>query len=135
MGIKTNNVRRMLGFLQVYPIITGIIFVLNATIELLPECVSEILGYLFGSSLFVLIYLLLLSRNLYISKWSKCLYVMLTITTIFDIVDYILGFPDKPFVVQQILLIIVTVSTIASFITFLYDKFKFEKILDNIIKH
>lgn len=79
---------------------------------------------IFGFSFYMLLRLYIVARKLYVSRWSRVLYVMLIVLTLFNFIDNMFFTPDDLVLANQITTIIFVSGTFSSFITFLYGKFQ-----------
>lgn len=122
------RIRKAILFLQLYPIITTLVFSIDMILNIsnIADITNKIICPLFGTSLFVTTGLYLMSRSLYVSIWSRVLYIALIAATLVEFTNQFLNIAPSNIILQELLLLLFFVGTIISFITFLYDKFKFK---------
>lgn len=96
---------------------------------LLDTCDIYIMWYacpMFGFSIYTLSMLYVISRRLYVSKWSRILYVNLIMISTFDLFDTIFKFSDRILSLQEFVFSIFIVGVLSSLFTFIYDKSKYK---------
>lgn len=64
------------------------------------------------------------SRLLYVSRWSRVLYVTLIMIVTTELIDEIFALSLKGVEMQQFIFCTLITGTIVSLLTFIYDKFK-----------
>ena len=79
---------------------------------------------LFGFSIYTLSMLYLISRRLYVSKWSRILYLNLISISTIDFLDTIFKFSEKFATFQEFVFSIFIAVVVSSLCTYIYDKFK-----------
>lgn len=123
-----NRIRKAILFLQIYPIITTIVFSIDMVLNVsdIGNITNKVICPLFGTSLFVTTGLYLISRSLYVSIWSRVLYIALIAATLIEFIDQFLNIMPPNIILQELLLLLFFSGAIISFITFLYDKFKYK---------
>lgn len=125
--MKNNaNIRKAISFLQIYPVVTSLFVLLNFILDFFEVVTNNAISSLFGTSAFITVGLYIISRSLYVSTWAKSLYITLIVATLFDFADQLFLFSDKIIISNEIYFLIVIVGTISSFITFIYDKYKYK---------
>lgn len=119
------SVRATIRFLQVYPIVIVLVGIVDSICYLCHHELPMMINYIFGTSLFTTICLYIVSKRLFVSNWSLILYKTINLSLLFNIFDLIFNIQIDYKILQQIILIIFSIGTISSLLTFLYDKFKF----------
>lgn len=121
-----NHIRKAILFLQIYPIVTTIVFSIDMVLNIsgVGNITNKIICPLFGTSLFVTTGLYSISRSLYVSIWSRVLYIVLIAATLVEFIDQFLNIMPPNVILQELILLLFFSGAIISFITFLYDKFK-----------
>ncbi len=120
------SVRKIIRFLQIYPIITTFVIILDVILDFMHIYITSFLCGFFGTSLFITIGLYLLSKTLYVSTWAKSLYLALIAVLLFDITDQLFHFIQSAIVFNELILLITGVGIIASLLTFIYDKYRYK---------
>lgn len=120
------SVRKIIRFLQICPVVITIATLIDIILDLLGIVVTSFICTFFGTSLFITVGLYTISRSLYVSTWSKILYIALIVALLFDFLDQLFIFSITAIVFNEILLLILITGCISSFMTFLYDKFKYK---------
>lgn len=121
---KVNNLRKTIRLLQSIPIVLSVVVVLGF---LLDTCDIYVMWYacpLFGFSIYTLSMLYLISRRLYVSKWSRILYLNLISISTIDFLDTIFKFSEKFATFQEFVFSIFIAVVVSSLCTYIYDKFK-----------
>ena len=121
------NIRRAIGFLQVFPIIVVLVCIIDTIFDICDVNIETILSSMFGTSLFVTSGLYLTGRRLGINKWSRVLYVTLLYAQLFVIADFIFDFNMTSVVFDEMLLLVLSTGIISSFITYIYGKYKVDR--------
>lgn len=123
--MKIGSIRRTIRFLQIYPVITTLCIIVDIVLDTLNVFITPFICGFFGTSLFVTTGLYIISKALYVSTWSKSLYIALIAELLFDILDQFFHFNITAIIFNEIAMLIIGVGIIASFITFIYDKYKY----------
>lgn len=119
------SIRKTIRFLQICPMVITIATLIDIVLDLLGIVVTSFICTFFGTSLFITVGLYTISRSLYVSTWSKILYIALIVALLFDFVDQLFVFNITVIIFNELLLLILIVGILSSFITFIYDKFKY----------
>ena len=127
MPVSTRkSVRKTIRFLQIYPIVTSIALLVDIICDIFGIVITNFLGILFGTSLYITIGLYAISRSLYVATWSKSLYITLIVAVLFDFTDQLFHLPINAVIFNNILLLIFVIGILSSLCTFIYDKFKYK---------
>lgn len=118
------NVRSMMRFLQVYPIVTALAFLLDTILDAVGIVITDFIGAVFGVSIFPLVYLWWLSRRLKVSVWSRIMYATLFVVILFYIINGLFAFTESAIIIDKIVFIILTSGTISSLLTYIYTKYR-----------
>lgn len=119
------SIRKTIRFLQICPIVITTATLIDIVLDLLGIVVTSFICTFFGTSLFITVGLYTISRSLYVSTWSKILYIALIVALLFDFLDQLFVFNITSIIFNELLLLILIVGILSSFITFIYDKFKY----------
>ena len=119
------SIRKTIRFLQICPVVITIATLIDIILDLLGIVVTSFICTFFGTSLFLTVGLYTISKSLYVSTWSKVLYITLIVALLFDFLDQLFVFSITAIIFNEILLLILITGSISSFITFIYDKFKY----------
>ena len=114
----------MIRFLQVYPIITALAFLVDTILDAVGIVITDFMGAVFGVSLLPLICLWYHSRQLKVSLWSRMLYATLFGVTLVFISDRIFEWSLNAVVLDGIVFIILVAGIISSFLTYIYTKYR-----------
>lgn len=120
------RIRKTIRFLQICPVVITIATLIDIVLDLLGIVVTSFICTFFGTSLFLTVGLYTISRTLYVSIWSKILYITLIAALLFDFLDQLFVFSVNAVVFNEILLLILIVGIISSLMTFIYDKFRYK---------
>jgi hypothetical protein len=123
---KVRRIRRAIRILQTTPIVLSLFVVLCNITDILCVNLNWLLCPLFGFSVFVLLQLYRASRLLYVSRWSRVLYVSLIMIVTTELLDEIFALSLKGVEMQQFVFCMLIVGVIVSLCTFIYDKFKYK---------
>ena len=110
--------------LQEIPIVLSIVVVIGFLSDTYDLEACWYLCPIAGFSLYILIRLYMVSRIMYVSRWSRILYVNLIMVSAVDLLDNIFLFSQKFVTFQEFVFSIFISVVIASLFTFIYDKFK-----------
>lgn len=94
---------------------------------LLDTCDISVMWYacpMFGFSIYTMSMLYVISRRLYVSRWSRVLYLNLIMVSTFDLLDTIFKFSDRILCLQEFVFSIFIAVVVSSLFTYIYDKFK-----------
>jgi len=119
------SIRKTIRFLQICPVVITIATLIDIILDLLGIVVTSFICTFFGTSLFLTVGLYTISRSLYVSTWSKVLYITLIVALLFDFLDQLFVFSITAIIFNEILLLILITGSISSFMTYIYDKFKY----------
>lgn len=123
---KINNLRKVIRLLQINPIILSLIVVIGFMCDQYELDFAWYLSSSFGFSLFVLIIFYAISRKLYVSLWSKILYLDLMMVSAVDLADNVFDFSMRFINLQEFIFSIFIVGCLSSLLTFIYDKWKYK---------
>lgn len=121
---KPNNFRKAIRLLQSIPIVLSVVVVVAFLLDTLDIYIMWYACPLFGFSIYTLSMLYLISRRLYVSRWSRILYLNLIMVSFVDLLDTIFKFSDRFLSLQGFVFSIFISVVIASLFTFIYEKFK-----------
>lgn len=119
-----NNLRKTIRLLQSIPIVLSVVVVFGFLLDTLDIYIMWYACPLFGFSIYTLSMLYLISRRLYVSRWSRILYLNLIAISTFDFVDTIFKFSDRILCLQEFVFSIFIAVVVSSLCTYIYDKFK-----------
>lgn len=122
---KPNNLRKTIRILQTIPIVLSVVVVVGFLFDTYDIDAAWYLSASFGFSVYVLSMLYIISRRLYVSLWSRILYINLIMVSVVDLLDTIFKFSDRFLSLQGFMFSIFISVVIASLFTFIYDKFKY----------
>lgn len=121
---KVNNLRKTIRLLQSIPVVLSVVVVFGF---LLDTCDIYVMWYacpMFGFSVYTMLMLYIISRRLYVSRWSRVLYLNLIMVSTFDLIDTIFKFSERILCLQEFVFSIFIAVVVSSLCTFIYDKFK-----------
>ena len=121
---KVGKIRRAIRILQTTPVVLSLFVVLCNITDILCVNLNWLLCPLFGFSVFVLLQLYRVSKLMYVSRWSRVLYVTLIMIVTTELFDEIFALSLKGVEMQQFIFCSLITGTIVSLLTFIYDKFK-----------
>jgi len=119
------SIRKTIRFLQICPVVITIATLIDIILDLLGIVVTSFICTFFGTSLFLTVGLYTISKSLYVSTWSRVLYITLIVALLFDFLDQLFVFSITAIIFNEIILLILITGSISSFMTFIYDKFKY----------
>lgn len=122
---KPNNLRKTIRLLQSIPIVLSVVVVIAFLLDTLDIYIMWYACPIFGFSIYTLSMLYVISRRLYVSRWSRILYLNLIMVSVVDLLDTIFKFSDRFLSLQGFLFSIFMSVVIASLFTYIYDKFKY----------
>ena len=123
---KPNNLRKTIRLLQSIPIVLSVVVVIAFLLDTLDIYIMWYACPLFGFSIYTLSMLYLISRRLYVSRWSRILYLDLIMVSVVDLLDTIFKFSDRFLSLQGFLFSIFMSVVITSLFTYIYDKWKYK---------
>ena len=123
---KINNLRKVIRLLQINPIILSLIVVIGFMCDQYELDFAWYLSSSFGFSPFVLIIFYAISRKLYVSLWSKILYLDLMMVSAVDLADNVFDFSMRFINLQEFVFSLFIVGCLSSLLTFIYDKWKYK---------
>lgn len=118
------NVRRAVRVLQEIPLVLSAAVVLCFATDFARFEMEFLLCPIFGFSLYMLVRLYAIARRLYVSRWSRLLYIILIFVSATDFLDTIFDFSCRIVEFQQHVFSLFIVGILSSLLTFIYDKFK-----------
>lgn len=118
------NVRRAVRVLQEIPLVLSAAVVVCSSADFASLEAECLLCPIFGFSLYMLVRLYAIARRLYVSRWSRLLYITLIFVSATDFLDTILDFSGSIVEFQQHVFSLFIVGILSSLLTFIYDKFK-----------
>ena len=121
---KTSNVRKAIRQLQVLPVVLSLFVLTGYITDIFCINLMWFLCPMFGYSIYVLSTLYSMSRKMYVSRWSRVLYINLIAVVCIELVDEIFGLSLRFIEFQQYVMSMFIVGIIVSLCTFIYDKFK-----------
>lgn len=121
---KPNNLRKTIRILQTIPIVLSVVVVVGFLFDTYDIDAAWYLSASFGFSVYVLSMLYLISRRLYVSLWSRILYIDLIMVSVVDLLDTIFKFSDRFLSLQGFVFSIFIAVVISSLCTYIYDKFR-----------
>lgn len=110
--------------LQEIPIVLSIVVVIGFLCDTYDVEACWYLCPIAGFSLYILIRLYMVSRIMYVSRWSRILYVNLIMVSAVDLLDSIFLFSKKFLTFQEFVFSIFIAVVVSSLCTYIYDKFK-----------
>ena len=121
---KINNLRKTIRLLQSIPIVLSVVVVFGFLLDTLGIYIMWYACPMFGFSIYTLSMLYVISRRLYVSRWSRILYLNLIMVSVVDLLDTIFKFSDRFLSLQGFVFSIFIAVVVSSLCTFIYDKFK-----------
>lgn len=121
---KPNNLRKTIRILQTIPIVLSVVVVVGFLFDTYNIDVAWYLSASFGFSVYVLAMLYIISRRLYVSLWSRILYIDLIMVSVVDLLDTIFKFSDRFLSLQGFVFSIFIAVVVSSLCTYIYDKFR-----------
>ena len=116
--------RKTIRLLQEIPIILSIVVVIGFLCDIYEIDAAWYLCPLAGFSIYILLRLYMVSRKMYVSRWSRLLYLNLIMVSVVDFTDNIFHFSTKFVNLQEFVFSIFICGVISSLLTFIYDKYK-----------
>lgn len=123
---KPNNLRKTIRLLQSIPIVLSVVVVIAFLLDTLDIYIMWYACPIFGFSIYTLSMLYVISRRLYVSRWSRILYLNLIMVSVVDLLDTIFKFSDRFLSMQGFVFSIFISVVIASLFTYIYDKWKYK---------
>ena len=121
---KPNNLRKTIRLLQSIPIVLSVVVVIAFLLDTLDIYIMWYACPMFGFSIYTLSMLYVISRRLYVSRWSRILYIDLIMVSVVDLLDTIFKFSDRFLSLQGFVFSIFIAVVISSLCTYIYDKFR-----------
>lgn len=121
---KVNNLRKTIRLLQSIPIVLSVVVVFGFLLDTCDICVMWYACPMFGFSAYTMSMLYIVSRRLYVSRWSRILYLNLISISTIDFLDTIFKFSEKFATLQEFVFSIFIAVVVSSLCTYIYDKFK-----------
>lgn len=121
---KPNNLRKTIRILQTIPIVLSVVVVVGFLFDTYDIDAAWYLSASFGFSVYVLSMLYIISRRLYVSLWSRILYIDLIMVSVVDLLDTIFKFSDRFLSLQGFVFSIFIAVVVSSLCTYIYDKFR-----------
>lgn len=118
------RIRYTIRILQEIPLVISFFVFLCYIFDFFKLIMSNYFCPIFGFSFYIIFRLYCIARKLYVSNWSKILYIMLMIISLFELFDNIFFTKENAILANQLFIIIFTTGVFSSFITYLYGKFK-----------
>lgn len=110
--------------MQTTPVVLSLFVLFCNVTDILCVNLSWFLCPLFGFSVFVLFQIYRAARLMYVSRWSRVLYVTLIFIVTTELIDEIFALSLKGVEMQQFLFCMLIVGVIVSLCTYIYDKLK-----------
>ena len=121
---NSGKIRKAIRYLQEIPVVMSLVVILNFVCDTLRYDIGRYMHPIFGFSAYVLFRLYMMSRMLYVSKWSKVLYLTLILVCLVVFLDGIVDFSLVFVEFQELIFSMFIFGCFSSFLTFLYEKFK-----------
>lgn len=121
---KVNNLRKTIRLLQSIPIVLSVVVVFGFLLDTYDIGVMWYACPMFGFSIYTMSMLYVIGRRLYVSRWSRILYLNLVLISTVDFFDSIFKFSEKFATFQELVFSIFIAVVVSSLCTFIYDKFK-----------
>lgn len=118
------KVRAVIRFLQIYPLLTVVAFLIDVVLDTLGINATEALDFLFGVSAFPVVCLWLLARRLCVSLWSRVLYATLLVVIAVTFADWLFGFPMTIVMFDRVMFAILSTGVLSSLVTHIYTKYR-----------
>lgn len=118
------KVRKAIALLQVFPLITSIVFIADILADAAGLYITQWLEPLFGVSLFPVGIMYCAARNLKVQRWSRVLYFALLCVPVVAAADSVFGFNLSAELFNRTVFTILSAGCISSFLTFIYTKYK-----------
>ena len=123
---KPNNLRKTIRLLQSIPIVLSVVVVIAFLLDTLDIYIMWYACPIFGFSIYTLSMLYVIGMRLYVSRWSRILYLNLIMVSVVDMLDTIFKFSDRFLSLQGFLFSIFMSVVITSLFTYIYDKWKYK---------
>lgn len=121
---RVNNLRKTIRVLQQIPIVLSLVVVIGFLCDTYDFELCWYLCPIAGFSIYVLVMLYIISRRLYVSIWSRILYLNLIMVSFVDFLDSIFKFSEKFATFQEFVFSIFIAVVVSSLCTYIYDKFR-----------
>lgn len=121
-GIK--NIRKAIRILQEIPLVLSVFVIVCFLFDTYNMEIDWHICPLFGFSVYILLRLYAASRRLYVSRWSRMLYLNLVMVASVDFLDSVFNSSTRFINLQEFIFAIFISVILSSFVTFLYEKFK-----------
>ena len=120
------KIRKAIGLLQIYPLVEGVFAVIAYLFDSYGIDIMYYLNPVCGFSFFMSLLMFVVACCLCLSMWNKIMNLAFTIITLIDFLDIVFCFNLNFINLQMVINGILIVGIIVSFITFLYDKWKYK---------
>lgn len=120
------KIRKAIGLLQIYPLVEGIFAVIAYLFDSYGTDIMYYLNPVCGFSFFMSLLMFAAACCLCLSMWNKIMNLAFTTITLIDFLDIVFCFNLNFINLQMVINGILIASIIVSFITFLYDKWKYK---------
>lgn len=121
-----NNLRKAIRVLQQIPIVLSLVVVIGFLCDTYDLEICWYLCPIAGFSIYILAMLYFISRRLYVSLWSRILYLNLIMVSLVDFLDSIFKFSKKFATLQEFVFSIFIAVVVSSLCTYIYDRFKYK---------
>lgn len=121
---KVNNIRKTIRLLQSIPIVLSVVVVFGFLLDTLDIYIMWYACPMFGFSIYTLSMLYLISRRLYVSRWSRILYLNLIMVSIVDFLDTIFKFSDRFLSLQELVFCMFIAGVLSSLCTYVHGKWQ-----------
>lgn len=121
---KINNLRRTIRALQEIPVVLSVFVLVNFISDTLRLDIGKYLCVFFGFSEYLLVRLYLISRRMYVSRWSRVLYVTLILVCTIVILDEIFAFSLVFVELQELVFCMFITGVLSSLCTYVHGKWQ-----------
>lgn len=119
------KIRKAIGLLQIYPLVEGIFAVIAYLFDSYGIDIMYYLNPICGFSFLMGLLMFVVACYLCLSTWNKVMNLTLLMITLVDSLDIIFCFDLNFINLQMVINGILLTGIIVSFITFLYDKWRY----------
>ena len=119
------KIRKAIGLLQIYPLVEGIFAVIAYLFDSYGIDIMYYLNPICGFSFLMGLLMFVVACYLCLSTWNKVMNLTLLTITLIDSLDIIFCFDLNFINLQMVINGILLTGIIVSFITFLYDKWRY----------
>lgn len=122
--MKISDLRKAIRLLQIFPFVVSFVLLVVYLLSSMSCDISVVMCPVFGLSLFTLVTMTLTAKRLHVSSWALFFYYLLIVVIIIDFIGFFFPFSQLFFNTASLDFMLLVSGGIASFITYLYERFK-----------